>query len=423
MPIYDVENRFSYYKSYSDNIMSGSALPTLGSSTWNRGVIGSVVSGSEEYKASTLLSDYTFKKANPFFRSGETRYLRLSSNSQTIKDSITPNIVDIYQTGSWGSGSLVYPSNDFSSLAGSGIRLLFSKDNSIVQAGSPSGVVPNIANKEWQWSYPYEVKYKNVRNYNFILSLPLTVKFREFVTIISMPPSPDQADLSYYNQPVAATNLDFVFYFISSNGIEIYTDQAGYYNGSSFYTSGLASSFLPTSLNSTLFQKLGFGINPKPLSKNRLVADTNVPFSPPTSYGPAEFTSIINLCTGSIIEGWRYGLYNGVPTNFSAVFRQNHYGQFRDMLEQRIYTATYNNPEIGGPMDANGGIKFISGSSLAGESNNYLTASIYNEKPDKLNVAEAYRVNPYGSGIFDTLYRASQPWHADDTRITVRARV
>ena len=89
------------------------------------------------------------------------------------------------------------------------------------------------------------------------------------------------------------------------------------------------------------------------------------------------------------------------------------------MLDQRIYTAKYNNPQIGGPMDANGGIKFISGSSLAGESNNELTASIYAAN----NVTEAYRVNPYGSGIFDTLYRASQPWHADDTRITVRGGV
>jgi hypothetical protein len=83
------------------------------------------------------------------------------------------------------------------------------------------------------------------------------------------------------------------------------------------------------------------------------------------------------------------------------------------MLEQRIYTATYNNPEIGGPMDTNGGISFISGSSLSGESDNNLTASIY----AAANVTEAYRVNPYGSGIFDKKYRASQPWHDNDPRI------
>jgi hypothetical protein len=112
-------------------------------------------------------------------------------------------------------------------------------------------------------------------------------------------------------------------------------------------------------------------------------------------------------------EGWKYGLYNGVPTNFSCVFRQNHYGQPRDMLEGRPYTKTYNNKEIGGPMDTDGGINFISGSALSGESNNYLTASIY----QSTNVTAAYTVNPYGSGIFDKEYRASQPWHDDDPRV------
>ena len=82
MPIYDVENRFSYYKSYSDNILVGPTRPTMGSYDWQRSVSGSIVSGSEEWKGATVLSDYTYKKANPFFRSGEVRYLRLNSASQ-----------------------------------------------------------------------------------------------------------------------------------------------------------------------------------------------------------------------------------------------------------------------------------------------------------------------------------------------------
>jgi len=64
-------------------------------------------------------------------------------------------------------------------------------------------------------------------------------------------------------------------------------------------------------------------------------------------------------------------------------------------------------------MDTDGGINFISGSALSGESNNWLTASIY----QSTNVTAAYTVNPYGSGIFDKEYRASQPWHDDDPRV------
>jgi hypothetical protein len=66
-------------------------------------------------------------------------------------------------------------------------------------------------------------------------------------------------------------------------------------------------------------------------------------------------------------------------------------------------------------MDANGGIKFISGSALAGERDDYAIAKIYNSQ--SLNVAEAYIVNPYGSGIFDKEYRASQPWYDNDPRV------
>lgn len=42
--------------------------------------------------------------------------------------------------------------------------------------------------------------------------------------------------------------------------------------------------------------------------------------------------------TGPIIRGWKYGLYNGLPDYTFAYYRQGRYGQYRDMLEQRIYT-------------------------------------------------------------------------------------
>ena len=43
-----------------------------------------------------------------------------------------------------------------------------------------------------------------------------------------------------------------------------------------------------------------------------------------------------------IIRGWRYGLHSGLPDYTAAYYRQGRYGQFRDLLEQRPYTATIN---------------------------------------------------------------------------------
>jgi hypothetical protein len=45
-------------------------------------------------------------------------------------------------------------------------------------------------------------------------------------------------------------------------------------------------------------------------------------------------------CTSPVIRGWKYGIYNGLPDYTSMYYRQGRYGQYRDMLEQRIYTKT-----------------------------------------------------------------------------------
>ncbi len=47
----------------------------------------------------------------------------------------------------------------------------------------------------------------------------------------------------------------------------------------------------------------------------------------------------ISLVCGPIIRGWRYGLIDGMPHYTSAIFIRNKFGQFRDMLEQRIDSA------------------------------------------------------------------------------------
>lgn len=50
----------------------------------------------------------------------------------------------------------------------------------------------------------------------------------------------------------------------------------------------------------------------------------------------------LNFGVSPVIRGWKYGLYNGLPTNSKAVFRRDKFGQFRDMLEQRVYTKFIN---------------------------------------------------------------------------------
>lgn len=384
MPIYDVENRFSYFKSYSDNILVGPPEPTMGSSVWQRCVSGSVVSGSEEYKAAPVLTEYYYQKNNQFSRSGEVRHLRVASEKQTFSDSVPPDIISLYTTGSYGQGKFVYSTKDF---GGTDVylKMYWSLDGYPVTASyTDSTVINNIV---FSQTFPFEKQYSYVarfstENYNIVAS------FKEFG--------------SYFGSnvvPFNVTNKRLILCLTTGSAAGV-----GLVNNIDAYGQGSISSFTVTSYtgsyaNPLLAPKLVFGIKPSPINKN--------------DSGNTISGYIVTNMTGAYIQGWKYGLYNGVPTNFSCVFRQNHYGQPRDMLEGRPYTKTYNNALIGGPLDEAGGINFISGSALRGESDNWLTASIYGST----NVAAAYTVNPFGSGIYDKEYRASQPWFDNDPRV------
>jgi hypothetical protein len=48
---------------------------------------------------------------------------------------------------------------------------------------------------------------------------------------------------------------------------------------------------------------------------------------------------------GPIIRGWKYGLVDGNPHYSSIVFRRDRFGQFRDMLEQRLNAACVDDEE------------------------------------------------------------------------------
>jgi len=412
MPQYDVENRFSYYKSYSDNIMAGPSFPVAGSTTWDRTVSGSIVSGSEEYKTAATLTDFIYKKLQPYYKSGEVRYLRLPSNRQVIKDSIVPDILSIYQTGFYGAGSLVQwrQNSLFRPPPDQSILLLFSKDG-LSLTGSDGQRVNNI---EWPYSFPYEKKYyaigpednsaivKSYVKYYFAAQGAQPAPYDPIFQILAASLTINKSTISFGNTKILPHE---------SKSINIFVDYLGYYNPSSSPSPTNPSaqwSFaadIGTYYNVSQRNFFFFGNNPSPLYLNYHERQGNL-IQNQGAYS-------ISGSVGCTIEGWKYGLYNGIPTKFSCVFRQNRFGQFRDMLEGRVFTKTYNDPKSGGPMDEAGGINFISASALLGESDNWLTSSIYKGT----NVVEAYRVNPYGSGIFDKEYRASQPWHDDDARL------
>jgi hypothetical protein len=385
MPQYDVENRFSYYKSYSDNILVGNPKPAIGDTSWDRVVSGSVVSGSNESRTATVYSKFLFQSQNPFLRSGEVRYVRIASSTQTIQDTIVPNVVDLYIQGFIsGTGSILSMSNNPNILNGlSTYALLFSRDGATVTGSNGE----RINNTEWNFSFPFEKKYFQARKTEIKL---YDLKYSYFLDLL-------YSNIFTYTNPVVIPNVyNYQIILAETTVSGVKTKVFFDYNQPCLPPNGTPVNYFfgPLILDDRSSNSFIFGNNPSFL------------FSVSGTIG--DYTLVNTEAYQA--EGWKYGLYNALPTKFSCVFRQNRYGQFRDMLEGRPYTQTYNNPAAGGPLDS--GILFISGSALAGESDEWLSASIYNGT----DVPSAYNVNPYGSGIYDNYYRASQPWFDNDPR-------
>ena len=101
---------------------------------------------------------------------------------------------------------------------------------------------------------------------------------------------------------------------------------------------------------------------------------------------------------GPIIKGWRYGIYNGVPTRSKIIYRNGRYGQFRDMLEPRKYTKFLFTRGDSTTTDPAVSINFVSGTAAAA------SASLY------AGATSAVAFNPFDSGIFDNEYRSGQPF-------------
>lgn len=106
----------------------------------------------------------------------------------------------------------------------------------------------------------------------------------------------------------------------------------------SLIASNIKSSIdIPSVSTKPVFKITATSVNPSAVNAVKIKSITEflkdaVGYLNSNSYGGYEFG------ISPIIRGWKYGLYNGFPIHSHIIFRRNKYGQFRDMLEQRLFT-------------------------------------------------------------------------------------
>lgn len=94
------------------------------------------------------------------------------------------------------------------------------------------------------------------------------------------------------------------------------------------------------------------------------------------------------------IRGWKYGIIDAFPKYSNAKWRYGKYGQFRDMLEQRLYSKFYNESNA---LEAAVKVSFVTSSTAYANAIDYVTAT--NPSYDTRD-----------TGFYDYEYRCGHPF-------------
>lgn len=260
-------------------------------------------------------------------RVGNTKTARLTNFEERYYDSMMPAVDQIIAR----DGSVLFFDFLNSPIVPAYVRDGVDSENTIYTI---FGGNLNIAsNKNLHASHPYEPRYsgisrlKNIKtSFKSSLSGPvltfndISLKAADNLCIIYA--TKDSAQASEWNL-TSDVNISSV-------------------NKFGFYTTSSAD------LNDT--SKILFGFNDNSTLKydpndanNEFIGTPNIPTfaESQTVWSQAGIRTLIK----PTISGWKYGVWSGIPSYSSLHFRLGKYGQFRDLLEQRLFTTCYNVPE------------------------------------------------------------------------------
>jgi len=374
--------RDEYTGSYSDNVMLGNLLTSKivgGQFNFVQGVRDRKLSklnarnapSLTSHVADVLINPYKGYRLQPWFeRAGGVRLSQFSTDSERFWDSMLPSFAGCLQAN--GVGIFV---QSLASVNNAGFRDM---------PGVPDGLLPSIgqvwldstvnggglfdkvSDRCWTHSYPYEPRYNGVNRLlntsnGFIANFLLDPS----VILGVMTPTPVQGLFPLMPSPKTVSS-SIVYPGNAVQTISINYHSADALVGSTVNGLIVTSSAPVDDVARTLF---GFG------DRNTLhFTDNNTGFVVPYKAGSttqqgtvhyADFRSFddVNVNNANqqfyspfsfspIIRGWKYGIYNGLPTFSKNYWRRGKFGQFRDMLEQRLFTKYYESPE-NDPTDPN----------------------------------------------------------------------
>lgn len=378
---YEIENEATYYGSYTDDFVTGSMTTTysfnipqasLTHSFSYRQSRGKAFSKSHARNQQQVY-DVVYSTVNPYYptvsvnyetatnqrkssalqpwfeKVGTQKVIRLETYNERLYDTVMPTIEDCLAK----DGTPPYVVTDIVDMFDSQYRLDKDKTYGMIMFDMPNSydgnnVSAELSNNTWNWAYPFEPRYANVRkllrgNFNSGVTTESAVSnVISAGTLQSI--SPKKIDHLLigridYNKKNVITSSAFdmmcdvnLTNFRWNNSDKEWKLATGSMSNDDmmrvFYGFGDQN-------NVSYHEGVRAGHNHQPVFRNVEFVDQFGGTTYSYSFSPT-------------IRGWKYGVANALPLNSTAVYRRGRYGQHRDMLEQRLYTKFYQYESVEG---------------------------------------------------------------------------
>ena len=321
-------------------------------------------------------------RSQPFSeKSGNTRTAKLICEEERIYDSMPPHAWTCFKR----NGANVFVCDDPTEAPGypqaplNGLGLEFPSvgylmfDNYVTHGSYGREVLNAGVDRHWTKSFPYEPRYSTIQRQDSLKFLREDVYATWKLDFLNdnsiLPPPPVLNSIAISPKRVRGVYLGIVGpevigqHFVYSSGAIPEGENWKHYwacdvfdtfqSGGEFPNGDLTSSMGTVDMAkviygfgdvNTLFKTSSYsgdilGTHNWPEFRRKFETNPAPPSVPPPS--TYEYLTSSMWCVSPIIRGWKYGLYSGLPSYTSAHFRQGRYGQFRDMLEQRLFTKSF----------------------------------------------------------------------------------
>lgn len=383
---FEVASSTEYSGSYSDDIIVGNMLiPASTSLSGIRESIGSKALGLNDSfsKRVWMYSDYLGLYSGSY-KGRAQRFISLTTPDEFVYDSFGPNITDTHLKDV-GGGILYLATTSLGGVPDFGIPGYSGPDGRgrggyLITLGPPDNA-GNEVNTRWPVAFPFENRYRFIKR----TTRPSYYESKVYSLDTDENGGPITPATSS-NELVAIRFKGSMFYRF---GDFLLNPTASVGTGNGANLSIKIGELTRISLRNRNLVFFGFGKGLPKLSTQKI--DSGLEHVP--GYTDFGYDAYYAAIYGPKLRGYKYGLYDCNPANTKAVFRLGKYGQFRDMLEQRLFSKFFfKNKSIEGVVK----YTFISGTTAYSQSIDYLT-----ETPEG---------NPRDSGQVDFEYRSGKPF-------------